>query len=435
MSLEPLSRNKFQRGAIEFGWMVGGRALALVASLLYIRLTAQILDKAEYGLLAVIVGIANGLHVLLGSPLAVPLIRIINENADNASGLYRLVGRYLVMVIGVSALLSILIAMTSARFWPEAKLSAGALISIAVFVSLYALYIVINAVFTAWRARGIVTGAQCSLALLRLLLTLPLIWFALPDAGSVFVASALAFLPLIAVQLWLLVRRQPGVLDLNSSFPAGLVDRFWSLVRQNAPQVWINASIFFIDKPLFALVLPLEQVAVYTIMQQIARALSSVFIEMGVQFMTPYAFLGATRGSRLHLFGPAALIASCGVIAVAVYFTGTQLATLVASQKYAGLDPFMLAAMTFGVCLSFAVNALELKGFTEFNIGRYIVGHALQAITFLGGGLVSAAHYGIIGVVTFLLLGALARALAVVLLNRGSRKPAGGGGPNIPDVV
>jgi O-antigen/teichoic acid export membrane protein len=423
MATEPISGDRIRRAIVELSWMVGGRGLSLVASLLYIRLTAQYLDKFEYGQLAVIIGLANGLYVLLGSPLGVPLIRIVNENADSAVGVYRLVIRYLFFVLGVSALLSVLIAITATRFWPAVKVSTGTFLSISLFVIFYSIYVVINAVFTAWRARGIVTGAECSLSLLRLILTFLWIWFASPGAGGVFIASALAFLPLIVIECWLLVRREPDILDRAQTFPAALVGRFWSLVRQNAPQVWINASIFFIDKPLFALVLPLEQVAVYTIMQQIARALSSLSIEMGVQFLMPYAFRGATRGSRLQLLASVALIALCGLIAIAVYLAGPQIAPLIASQKYAGLDPRLFAAMTFGVCLSFAVNALELKGYADFDVGRYLIGHVLQAVTFLGGGLIAAAHYGLPGIVTFLVLGALVRASAVVVLNQKASVP------------
>lgn len=421
MAGKAINLNRYWRAAIEFGWMVSGRVLALIASLVYIRLTAQYLGKADYGLLAVIVGIANGLFVLLGSPLGVPLIRIINENADSAAGVYRLIMRYFVIILGVSTLLLILIATAISRFGSSVQVPTGTLLAILLFVMLYVLYTIINAVFTAWRARGLVTGGQFSLACLRLLFTLPLIWFAAPDAHSVFIVSALAFLPIIAVQAWLLVRRQPVVLDRMASFPAELVERFWTLVRQNAPQVWINSSIFFIDKPLFALVLPLEQVAAYTIMQQIARAISSVFIEMGIQFLMPYAFHGATRGSRLQFVASVGLIASCSLIGVAVYVVGSQLLALVASQKYAGLDPLLLAATTFGVCLSFAVNALELKGFADFDIGQYIIGHLFQASVFLGGGLVAAMQFGLTGIVISLFLGAIVRATIVVILNRENR--------------
>jgi O-antigen/teichoic acid export membrane protein len=418
MANEPISFDRYWRAATELGWMVGGRAVALVASIVYIRLTAQYLDKAGYGQLAVIAGLANALVVVLGSPLNVPLVHIVIDNDDSAAGLYRLVRRYLFMVASVSALSSIAIAMAAGWLWPAANISTEALLTIAIFVVLYTLYMIINAVFVAWRARGIVTGAQCGLAMLRLLLTMPLIWFASPDAGAVFIVSALAFLPLIVIQAWLLVRRQPEVLSVGRHFPAKHVEQFWSLVRQNAPQVWINSTIFFIDKPLFALVLPLEQVAVYAIMQQIARALSSLSIETGLQFLMPYAFRSATRDSRLQIIASFGLIASCGVIALAVYFTGAQIVTLVASEKYAGLDPLLLAATTFGVCMTFAVNALELKGVTDIDINRYLIGHVLQAIVFLGGGLFAATHSGLTGIVAVLVLGALLRLAAVLALRR-----------------
>jgi O-antigen/teichoic acid export membrane protein len=417
MQADAAKLRRYVRAAKEFSWLIGGRALALIASLLYIRITAQYLDMAGYGLLAVISGAANALYVFASSPLNLPITRIVNENGDSASGIRKLVSPYIAALFAGTTI-TVAVAYVIGAFWfPKVVLPKLAMASIPLFVVLYTIYSVMNSAFVAWRARGITAASQCSLAWLRLALTAPLIWSAIATPSSIFATFAAAFVPLLVVQGWILARRHPEAFDGKASLAPELVSSYWQLVRSYAPQVWINASIFFIDKPIFALVLPLEQVAIYAAMQQIARAISSLSIEMGVQFLMPYAFRLTSRHEGHPSAGFLALLAVSVGMSLFVFAFGHQVVELVVTDKYAAIEPVLLAATTFGVCLNFAVNALELKGFAEFSVGRYTIAHAMQFIVFLAGGAAGAARYGIRGIVTCLVFGALVRWAIIFLVN------------------
>ena len=395
----------------EFGWVAAGQGLAMVGSLVGVKVLTGILPPAVYGQLALAMTIAMLVNQVVAGPIAQASLRFLS--AARETGAFRPYAKALrqlsiwltFVIIFMGASICVVLSLSRFNTWIFLAAAASG------YALVWAWNTVLDGLQNAARHRSVVAWHQAASTWSRFLLA----WVLLAAVGG---SSSLAMLGyvfgailVLLSQLWFFKLRfkEPlGVANLEGSgdsvhWRSVMLTYAWPFA------CWGILTWFKIASDRWALQLfsSTDDVGIYTVLYQLGYAPVLLLTGMIVQLAAPVFFERAGSGQNpskmwnVYLLNwrltKYLLTGSLGVFALIFGFRDAIFGILVDQAYHSGawLLPFMvLASSTFAVA-QFALISL----LSETRSSTLLLPKVATAL--LGGILnfVGAAWYGVAGVV------------------------------------
>jgi O-antigen/teichoic acid export membrane protein len=287
---------RFRRLSKEGVWIVLGQMLAVVGSLIGVRLLTQLLTPDAYGELALGMTVVTLINQIIFGPLGGGISRFYAPalECDDLSGLLRaakkmmLNATWLVLTLGIIVILSMW-AMKELR-WSIFALSALG------FAILYGYSSTLSGIQTAARQRAIVALHQGADPLLRALIASSLlVWFAATSTTAM-AGYVLAFALVLGSQIYFLLKHTQLLPSVHCeenkwqkkiwkfSWPIGL----WGVFA------WLQLSS---DRWALQVFSSSNEVGNYAVLYQLGFVPISLLTGMAVQFLLPIMYQRAGDAS------------------------------------------------------------------------------------------------------------------------------------------
>ena len=403
-------RQRFVRLARESGWIVAGQAVAVIGSLIGVRLLSQLLPPGQYGELALGLTIASFINLVAFGPLNNGVARFFaaaREEGELSSYI-----KAITTLVGGAALVVVIVGgFCGAGLWFAGDTNTLPLGATAfAFGLIFSFNILLEVVQTFARERSAVALHKVAAEWGRFAFAAVLIVVFGPHGAMALLGYALALTAVVLSQA-LFIRRLVGRLP-GSALPAPAAIRKWRnrILHYSWPFAiwslfgWVQATS---DRWALARFTSVEELGRYSVLFQLSYYPVVLLAGMMSQLLMPIVFNragSATEAGRLKSANRVGAYLSLAILGLTVMCALGALLLhdvvfhIVAAPAYRSAAAYMpLLVVAAGLMAAAQARSFDLSA--AMNTRAMIAPNIVTALLGAGLNVVGATSYGMLGVI------------------------------------
>lgn len=402
--------NVFQLGT-EAVWIITGQLIAVIVSLIGVRILTSIMRPAEYGMLALLVSFATFFQYIPGRSFSDTAMRFysISNSTNRLTEYDTLLTRVFIdftLIFFIIVLLGI--GFTKYAF-PE---FVDWIIPSSIFAIASVGYLLLTGILNGARARKRVAFIQSFFQASRFIFACFLIWYFAPSVTWAMWGFAIGAMLTACIAYWMYAKYFVAKLNKNERKKSNLYfDMFnygWPLLITGA-LTWI---IFFVDRWALGIFGTVEDIGKYFVLFQVGFFPALLGAQTLRQFISPIMFqhLSQVKSKaesdeiyRINFITAHCILILFIIVFAVTLFTHELFFSILVGEAYravSNLWPYMILAGGISICSS----GLLISMFTNMNTRVMIPMKLITMVIITSCVAIGAKMYGIDGVVYGILI-------------------------------